>query len=80
MAIFHTDNREQVQAGLVEAEKAVSSADMTELLILADEQMDNLFRGLLSDSIGDRELVILHEERVDVTAENADIDSKGNIQ
>lgn len=79
-AWFHTNDRNQVKAALEAAETSVASADMTELLNLADEQLDKLFQGLLEGYIGNHELVIKHEDRVDSTARDATIDSDGDDQ
>jgi hypothetical protein len=65
--LIHTNSRDQVAKLLTEAEKDVRDADMSDLLDLADEQMENVVRGLFEDSIGDRELVINHETRVELT-------------
>lgn len=74
--LFHSNNHDQVATMLTKAESDVRQADMSDLLDLADEQMENVVRGLFEDSIGDRELIITHEKRADSTAKDADIDSK----
>ena len=65
--LIHTNSHDQVAKLLTEAENDVRDADMSELLDLADEQMENVIRGLFEDSIGGRELVINHEARLEST-------------
>ena len=65
--LIHTNSRDQLAKLLTEAENDVRDANMSELLDLADEQMENVVCGLFEGSIGGRELVITHEERVELT-------------
>ena len=77
-SIFHTNDHDQVVSALKMVEQDAKDADMSELLDLADEQLEVVIRGMLADTIGDNELVIVHEERRDSTAKHARIDSEGD--
>ena len=77
-SIIHTNSREQVATVLDMVESDAQQADMSELLDLADEQLESVVRGLLADVVGDYEIVFVHEERTDSTAKHAQIDSEGD--
>lgn len=76
-SIWSIGEREQVREALIQASKEVKDQDMSELLDLADEQLENVLKGLFEGSLGDRELVIEHAPRVDATAEFASITVDG---
>ena len=76
--LIHPNDREQVATLLQVAEEDARNADMSELLDLADEQLEKIMEGIFKDSIGDKKLVIKHEERTSSTAEDATIDSEGD--
>ena len=73
--LFSTDGAKQVKKALVEAEKRARDADMSDLLDMADEQLEKVMKGIFEDSIGDRVLVIKRTPRTDPTPGDAEISS-----
>lgn len=69
--------REQVREALVQASEEVRHQDMSELLDLADEQLEDVMRGLFESTIGERELVITRQKQSDTTAADADVSVDG---
>lgn len=78
--LFHPNDREQVAKLLDIAEADAKTADMSELLDLADEQLEKIMTEIFEDAIGDYKLVIKHGERTVATAEDAVVDSEGDNQ
>ena len=76
--LIHPKDREQVAELLSLAEEDARTADMGELLDLADEQLEKIMRGILEDSIGECKLVIKHKDRASSTAEDAAADANGD--
>ena len=75
VGLFSTDGAKQVKKALVEAEKRARDADMSDLLDMADEQLEKVMKGIFEDSIGDRVLVIKRTPRTDPTPGDAEISS-----
>ena len=77
--IVNKNGHKETAEALRLVETDIRKADMTQQISFANEQLDSIMRGLFEGVIGNRELVLSHDGPEETTAENATIDTKGDI-
>ena len=77
--IVSSNSHNETAKALQLVEKDIRKADMTTQISFANEQLDGVLSGLFEGVIGDRELVLSQDSPEETTAENATIDTKGDI-
>ena len=77
--IVSSNSHNETAEALQLVEEDIRKVDMTQQISFANEQLDDIMRGLFEGVIGDRELVLSHDGPEETTAENATIDTKGDM-
>lgn len=80
-SLFKTDRKEATKKALQEAKKAaMKNAEKKGLLEAADERAEVIFKGILADGVGDREIIVKFAGEKADTAAAAEGDSEAEAE